>query len=224
MTLVPCVGCRRHVALDASTCPFCGEALPTDRAAVQPRRAAGRLGRAAVFAGATLAGCYTSASSSQPPPPDDHHAHDVVVQPPPPAPIDAGSFAQPPPDASSATQQQVATGKVRGRITIAPGGHAFPGGAVKLFAQGQPTRRTRTDDYGEYVFEGLPAGTYTVVVEPPPPNHPRQNRGAPTTRQVHVVDGASARADVTVHMPPPVIDRGPCCKPYGAPPARRRIV
>src|SRR5690606_7068696 len=110
MTLVPCVGCRRHVAQGASTCPFCGEALPADREVPPPRRAAGRLSRAAVFAGATLAGCYTSASNPQPPPPDDHHAHDVVVQPPPPGPVDAGAFSQPPPDASATAQQAVASG------------------------------------------------------------------------------------------------------------------
>ena len=223
MTLVPCVGCRRHVALGASTCPFCGEALPTDLAVPQPRRAAGRLSRAAVFAGATLAGCYTSASTPQPPPPDDHHEHEVVVQPPPP-PVDAGPFSQPPPDASTTVQQPVASNELRGRVTVAPDGHPLVRHEVRLFAQGQQARTTHTDRSGEYVFQGLPAGTYNLVVDQLPPNNPRQSPRPPIRRQVHVADGASARADVTVHAPPPVIDRGPCCKPYGAPPARRRVV
>jgi hypothetical protein len=50
--LRPCTGCRRHVALDESVCPFCGSAL----AATSPQRTVlGRASRALVF-GAALAG------------------------------------------------------------------------------------------------------------------------------------------------------------------------
>jgi hypothetical protein len=50
--LRPCSGCRRHVALDESVCPFCGDAL----AATSPYRIVfGRVSRAVVF-GAALAG------------------------------------------------------------------------------------------------------------------------------------------------------------------------
>jgi hypothetical protein len=57
--LEPCPGCRRHVRVDEAACPFCGGAIAVSGGA--PRTlGAGRLTRAAVFAGAAataIAGC-----------------------------------------------------------------------------------------------------------------------------------------------------------------------
>lgn len=50
--LRPCEGCRRHVSITESSCPFCG----TAREVEQPVGTRfGRASRAAVFAGAALA-------------------------------------------------------------------------------------------------------------------------------------------------------------------------
>ncbi len=54
-TLIPCVGCSRHVRLSDSGCPFCGAAIEAP-AAQHAAATSARLGRAAIFAlGATLA-------------------------------------------------------------------------------------------------------------------------------------------------------------------------
>lgn len=182
-----------------------------------------------MFAGATLAGCYTSTPDPQsPPPPDDHrHGHEVAVEappPPPPPPVDAGGFAQPPPDASTATQQPVASGSLFGRVTVGPNGRPHARGIVRLFAQGQKTRTTYTNADGEFVFEGVPEGVYELVVDQPRPNHPRQSPPPPVFKKVQIAAGVRAEVDVAVQPPTVRIDRGPCCKPYGAPPARRRVV
>lgn len=50
--LLPCGECRRHVAVSASACPFCGA---TREAGTPASARLGRLSRAAVFAGAALA-------------------------------------------------------------------------------------------------------------------------------------------------------------------------
>jgi hypothetical protein len=54
-TLIPCVGCGRHVRVADRGCPFCGADVEAhDSPAVST--VGGRLGRAAIFAlGATLA-------------------------------------------------------------------------------------------------------------------------------------------------------------------------
>src|SRR5688572_21457303 len=60
--LHPCPHCRRHVRRDETTCPFCAQALAAP--APSPGLPAGRLTRAAVFAGATLAA--TACGSGKP--------------------------------------------------------------------------------------------------------------------------------------------------------------
>jgi hypothetical protein len=57
--LVPCIGCRRHVQLAETSCPFCGHALSGHARRIAPDTPR-RLGRAAAFVfGATVAlgGC-----------------------------------------------------------------------------------------------------------------------------------------------------------------------
>lgn len=57
MQLVPCEGCRRHVAIGTTSCPFCAAPLGANKPARDPLA---RLSRAAVFIAATTTGCWTS--------------------------------------------------------------------------------------------------------------------------------------------------------------------
>jgi hypothetical protein len=61
MQLVPCEGCRRHVAVGSPSCPFCAARLGAPATARDPIT---RLSRAAVFVAAataaTTVGCWTS--------------------------------------------------------------------------------------------------------------------------------------------------------------------
>ena len=100
-------------------------------------------------------------------------------------------------------------------------GHAAVGWPIELYSGtidqdesigGQP-RSTTTDGKGAYAFTKLPAGTYTIVLEPA-----QTPRSSPQEQQVTVTDRQSVRVDGKLYPP------RPCCMPYGAPPARRRTV
>src|ERR1044071_5628727 len=80
-----CVGCRRHVAIDERSCPFCGAAQST---AAPTSSLLGRASRAAVFAGAALA---TTACGGKKPKADNVQNHDNQA-----AQVDAG--VETPPD------------------------------------------------------------------------------------------------------------------------------
>lgn len=62
--LRPCAGCRRHVSVTETACPFCG--APCEAEPV-PTLRFGRISRAAMFAGAALA---SSACGGKKPPPE----------------------------------------------------------------------------------------------------------------------------------------------------------
>jgi hypothetical protein len=65
MQLRVCVGCRRHVGIRETACPFCGCALPVPPA---PRAVRiGRVSRAAVFSAALVA-CSNEPTKQAPPP------------------------------------------------------------------------------------------------------------------------------------------------------------
>ncbi len=74
-----------------------------------------------------------------------------------------------------------------------------------------------TNARGEYAFGPVPSGEYTLLVYSD--GHPRHS---PDERHLTVVAGEAQRVDASISSPAP--DTGPCCKPYGAPPARRRVV
>jgi hypothetical protein len=206
MTLRPCPACRRHVAAHESACPFCG-----GRTTVIPSRAiatVSKLSRAAIFAGA--AACYTSTpDAKQPPPPPPNEVAppaDTHEVPPP----DTQTFAQPP---------TVGTGRIRGIVR-----RSGPPLANTVLVDLVPLDGTsgggtvETDRQGRFVFDKLQPGHYQLQLgghvsgrEPPPSIH------------VDVADGSDQEVVLQLRSPPPV-DRGPCCKPYGAPPARRRVV
>jgi hypothetical protein len=158
--------------------------------------APGRLGRAAVFAGATLAGtaCWTDAPAPRTTPIE--HRHD---------------------NAWAAKHDDLAPGTIRGVIRDANNGHPLPGFPVELrSADGRISQQAMSDQYGAYVFTGLTPGAYVVEHQS---GNPRQ---APMRVEVSLSVDAGQRVDIPVYMQP--IDKGACCKPYGAPPARRRIV
>jgi hypothetical protein len=64
--LAPCPACNRHVATDATACPFCSAALPDSFAQEGAcRRPQGRMSRAAkIAAGATLMAAAASCGGS----------------------------------------------------------------------------------------------------------------------------------------------------------------
>ena len=94
MQLRPCTACNRHVAIEATSCPFCSAMLVAGAPVIDPPR----LSRAAVFAvgaaaavlgSASLGGCWTNKTAPS-------HAHAQA------APPDA---AAPAPDAVVEQQQ-----------------------------------------------------------------------------------------------------------------------
>jgi hypothetical protein len=165
--------------------------------------AGGRLSRAAVFAGA--AACYTNPAPAQ-----------RITTPPQPPPDNTTTqqqqFAQPPDDAAPAT----GTGSIEGTL-YAPNSLPMNGSWITLRGPSGGEQRAQTDADGHYRFADLPPGNY--YVEMPWNGNPH---AAPPSRMVQVAAGQTAKIDLKIYVPPP--DRGPCCKPYGAPPARRRVV
>lgn len=79
-------------------------------------------------------------------------------------------------------------------------------------------QHVNADEHGRFAFHDLPAGQYQIILQAPGGN-PRQG---PPTRLVQLAEGGTEH--IILDVPPYVPDRGPCCKPYGAPPARRRVV
>lgn len=122
-------------------------------------------------------------------------------------------FAQPPDDAAPPA---TGTGSIEG-ILYAPNKQPIVGSWIVLHTPDGGVTRMQTDAQGHYRFADLPVGNYSV--EMPWNGNPH---AAPPRNFVQVTAGQTATVDLTVYVPPP--DRGPCCKPYGAPPARRRVV
>lgn len=112
------------------------------------------------------------------------------------------------------TESAAATAIIRGIISSE--GVPVPGIRVDLVDSAKRVRSTHTDADGEYMFTELAAGLYEIRTSGAEPRNASVQLGA---REVGVRD-----FDLS---PPPEVeepDRGPCCKPYGAPPARRRVV
>ncbi len=171
---------------------------------------AGRLSRAAVFAGATLAGCAKTAPAPQPPPPLDEQQVQLQRDPDP----------SPPPDAAIADAPS-GTAMIKG-IVLRPDGSPMNHVSVALWGAGTATE-TQTDLAGKFEFRGLPAGKYKVAVELES-NHPRHSPPPGPIKDVTLADGAIEQLQMKIAPYVAPRDTGPCCKPYGAPPARRRVV
>ena len=215
MELVACARCNRHVRVSAARCPFCSAARqPTGIGRLVDL--GGRLSRAAVFAGA--AACYTNPPATQnPPPPPPPPDGDVQQQQPPPP---GDGFAKPPDgDATTTTTTTTtttapATGTISGVVRSGDTNAPLPNVRVNLGGQ-----TTVTGSDGRYEFKNVPPGQYEVELQGN--GNPRQ---PPPSVWVEVKAGATAQADIATYPQIRVRDRGPCCKPYGAPPARRRVV
>lgn len=128
----------------------------------------------------------------------------------------------PPPTQPSPTEQRPfavapadATASVRGVVTS--GGAPVSGITVTLAPLGAPVRRqTRTDAQGVYVFEGVPEGRYRVS--------PETNRRRPSpSADLDLTANARLEQNFEIPVAEPV-DHHHEAKPYGAPPARRRVV
>lgn len=176
---------------------------------MQPPRVTvgGRLSRAAAFA--ALAGCYTAKPAppyAPPPPPPPHEQQQQQQQQ---ITQEQQQFAKPPAAGASAIQ-----GTLRDSQSAAP----LANWPVTLQAPSEPAvevRRTQTDAKGHYAFVDLPAGTYEVIFGYD--NHPR--RRAPR-QHVTLADHEAKTVDQQIYIPPP----SNVPMPYGAPPARRRVV
>lgn len=195
MHLEPCAKCKRHVAVDATACPFCEAPI----VASPPRSIlVGRWSRAAIFASATTLGaCHTNSSSTAT---MQQIRNDTKTEP--------TKVAPPAPG----------TGTIHG-VIVDQNGALIPNHSVGLARSGSydAQRSVTTDARGEFVFADLPPGSYQVFYEIP--DNPRQS---PNLSFVEVKEGEIAETKGAIYPEP--VDTGPCCKPYGAPPARRRVV
>jgi len=199
MSLQPCRGCARHVRGDETVCPFC--AAPVHRAETRPLL--GRVSRAAVFAGA-LGGCWTSKAPAQP-------SSTTTEQ---------GDFAKPPDGSQPAAAARVS---IEGVVTDVNTGAPLAQVPVQLYRSAghdiEPVENMQpvaTDANGRYAFVDVPDGAYWVVV--------RAGSAARFPRQPVRVQSkvGVSRVDVAVQMQHPTSN--PIPAPYGAPPARRRVV
>jgi hypothetical protein len=175
--------------------------------------AGGRLSRAAVFAGA--AACYTNPAPAQhvttppPPPPPGEGADAAVVQ--------DQHFAQPP---DGATTNAAAAGSIDGVVVELTSGQPIASTTVALQDQDGNSKQVQTDAKGHFIFNALAAGNYVLSTNQPGGNP----RVSPTRQAVTIAGPGTINVTLNVQTAPPNLDRGPCCKPYGAPPARRRVV
>jgi hypothetical protein len=181
--LAPCPSCHRHVAAEPA-CPFCGVTLasaPTARATLP-----GRFSRAAVFAGATLAGCWTSS------PPTETTTTTTVATP------DAnhgrieGQLRDPEGDLPGAQ-----------RVTLTP---INSGPDMKEHV-------ATTNEQGNFVFDNIPVGDYRLSASTSN-GVAAQMITVRAGTQHRIVDAPAMH--VRQHRLPNM--------PYGAPPARYRIV
>jgi len=93
--LRPCEGCRRHVSISETSCPFCGATREVEQA-VSSRF--GRASRAAVFAGAALASTACGGKKPAAQNVDNHSTEaqaDAGVESPPPPPPDPNNIPMP---------------------------------------------------------------------------------------------------------------------------------
>jgi hypothetical protein len=194
--MTPCPTCRRHVVLAETACPFCGAAItPVPQ---RPIIAVSRLTRSAVFAGASLASsCY------------------VDKTPPPTTPAQE----QAPPRVRDHSHASASMGAIHGVVTNAANGQPVAQTWIQItpnpyHAEDHDRNKdVYTDARGAYAIE-LPPGNYRLSVRSADP----ANR--PTDHLLTLRIGESLTADFSITVAPPM----PLPMPYGAPPARRRLV
>ncbi len=199
MTLRSCSQCRRHFA-DEPACPFCGAAAPPR----SPREfSTARLSRAAAFAGAALTGCWANNPPPHAPTSPVHESREQTH-------TEQQTFAEPPPP--------VAKSRIEGVVTDSVTGAPRANVVVQLGSQNPPapqsTATVSTDASGRYMFDNLEPGDYVVTFRQ------RNPRRAPQQVMVKLGsnDTQTANGTYTDYTPSNIP------LPYGAPPARQRIV
>jgi hypothetical protein len=209
MDLHPCESCRRHIDRRVLACPFCG-AAGASMAQRSPLGAVGRLSRAAIFAGAAACGSAPPHHEVAPPPP------------PPPDPVLVQQFATAPPPAE---------GKASIRGFVTRDGQPLAGVTIYATSDDGTSLTATTGSHGEYTFADVAPGRLTLKLDDyvydPYRGSRRPQEGYPMGPEevVTLEPGENERHDLAISSPPPPVhDSGPCCKPYGAPPARRRVV
>jgi hypothetical protein len=150
----------------------------------------------------------------QQPPPDEQRT--ISVDATPPADGEGQTFAAPPPDVAVPV---AGTGIVRGRVTLGTGTPFRT--RVHLYDRQGGSHVVISDASGRYEFRNVIPGSYSVSAEGPGSGNPRP---PDERRTITVSTDAVATADFDFAPLEEPVDRGPCCKPYGAPPARRRVV
>jgi hypothetical protein len=213
--LIPCEECRRHVVSTAAACPFCGfprMSTPTSSLRVQ----VSRLSRAAVFAGMTS--CWSSSSPAPAPLPAEQTQTQTQT-------AQAPAFDDrnaPYPDPRRAPTPRPDRASLVARFTDRSY-QLMPN--LKIRIEGPESRTVTTGPDGIVIVENLLPGKYTVTVEGRPgPDY------APLVSELELTPGrVTPMGMLGEHMTnaeaaPKPIDRSACCKPYGAPPARRRVV
>lgn len=114
--------------------------------------------------------------------------------------------------------ERPATGTIEGTVTDSNSGAPVSYAQVTIV---ETNAVAQTDAQGNYKFVGVASGNYTIRVQARG-NNPRQG-GA--FAQANVVLGdTGARADVSVAMPVYHYNPNQTPMPYGAPPARKRVV
>lgn len=197
MNLQPCSSCRRHVADREHACPFCGAPLTTAPAPSAPKR----LTRAAIFASTVLAvpACWSSSAPKQ-------------------TPIDntsAGSGSGQ--AADDVPSPKAGTGTIIITVVDSNTGNAVPGRWVRLVGGQSPAnQQVATDADGNATFANVPPGTYQAQ------SHDGNPRHSPSSLTVRVEPDEVSQQTMTVSIPTYNSHNVPM--PYGAPPARRRIV
>ncbi|HEY5952293.1 MAG TPA: carboxypeptidase-like regulatory domain-containing protein [Kofleriaceae bacterium] len=114
------------------------------------------------------------------------------------------------------TPAVIPAGTIRGRVVNTATGEPLRGVSVEIRLPSGDIVYATSNQQGEFEFKNLAPGKYTVEYLSGDPREPPQGRS------VTLAEGTGSYVDVPIAFPEP--DRGPCCKPYGAPPARRRIV
>lgn len=184
MTLQPCSRCARHVDSRDVSCPFCGGVV--HRREPQPVRA-GRFARAAVFAGAALAGC------------------------------DQGKLPDKAPVEEPKEQPKPARASRVYGVVVDEMGASLVGVGVSLNGDAQ-TYTTKTDDRGRFEVVSVVPGTYRAEFMYAAVDMGMQRNGL-DQREIVIAAGAAQRLEITLN-----VASHPVAMPYGAPPARRRLV
>jgi hypothetical protein len=107
-----------------------------------------------------------------------------------------------------------APGTIEGLLTSSDSGEPLANHRITLRADKVPDRHATTDGAGRYRFAKVPPGNYVLVFLPPRP------RGPSNMTTVQLGPGETQRVNwAAMYRDPSNIPM-----PYGAPPARRRIV